>query len=189
MARTVNQAERDARQAAILQAAIEAFARQGLEATLLADIAARVGVRHPTILNYFESKDALFAAAVLEPLEQFGDLLRPEPGEALPALVARHVALFMAQGSYLRLTQYVMAQARRFPQLAAAQRAFVERLCDDLVPLIVATTGCTPEDAAWRFWGYFSQLVGMALVMDDTPAVRAAMTERARVMLGASPVV
>jgi hypothetical protein len=29
----------------------------------------------------------------------------------------------------------------------------------------------------------------MALVMDDTPAVRAAMTERARVMLGASPVV
>ena len=189
MARTVNQAERDARRAAILQAAIEAFALQGLEATLLADIAARVGVRHSTILNYFASKDALFEAAVLEPLEQFGDVLRPEPGEALPALVARHVDLFMAQGPYLRLTQYVMAQAERFPQLAAAQRAFVERLCDDLLPLIVATTGCAPDEAAWRFWGYFSQLVGMALVMDDTPAVRAAITERACVMLGASPVV
>jgi AcrR family transcriptional regulator len=189
MARTVNQAERDARRSSILQAAIEAFARQGLEATLLADIAARVGVRHPTILNYFESKDALFEAAVLEPLDQFGDLLRAEPGEPLPALVARHVDLFMAQGPYLRLTQYVMAQAKRFPRLAAVQRAFVERLCDDLVPLIVATTDRAPEDAAWRFWGYFSQLVGMALVMDDTPAVRTAMAERACAMLGASPVV
>ena len=187
MARTVNQAERDARRAAILQAAIEVFARQGLEATSLADIAARIGVRHPTILNYFASKDALFSAAVLEPLEQLGDVLRPEPGEALPALVQRHVTLFMAQGPYLRLTQYVMAQAARFPQLATAQRAFVERLCDDLLPLIVVAGDCTPDEASWRFWGYFSQLVGMALVMDDTPAVRTAMTERACVMLGAAP--
>ena len=74
MARTVNQAERDARRAAILQAAIEAFARQGLEATLLADIAARVGVRHPTILNYFESKDALFGGGSARAL---GAIRRP----------------------------------------------------------------------------------------------------------------
>src|ERR671933_1787097 len=106
MARTVNQAERAARRAAILQAAIAVFARQGFEATLLADIAARVGVRHPTILNYFASKEALFVAAVLEPLDQLGVVLRPEAGEALPAVVARHVELFMAQGPYLRLTQY-----------------------------------------------------------------------------------
>jgi AcrR family transcriptional regulator len=187
MARTVNQAERAARRAAILQAAIEVFARQGLEATLLADIAARIGVRHPTILNYFASKEALFAAAVVEPLAQLEEVLRPAPREALPAVVARHVTLFMAQGPYLRLTQYVLAQADRFPQLASAQRACVERLCDDLLPLIVAATGCTPDEATWRFWGYFAQLVGMALVMDDTPAVRTAMTERACVMLGTAP--
>ncbi len=187
MARTVNQAERDARRAAILQAAIAVFARQGFEATLLADIAARVGVRHPTILNYFASKEALFVAAVREPLDQLGAVLRPAPGEALPLAVARHVDVFMAQGPYLRLTQYVLAQAERFPQLARAQRAFVEQLCGDLRPLIVAATGCELDAATWRFWGYFSQLVGMALVMDDTPAVRTAMTERACVMLGTAP--
>src|ERR671933_2598584 len=107
MARTVNQAERAARRAAILQAAIAVFARQGFEATLLADIAARVGVRHPTILNYFASKEALFVAAVLEPLDQLGAVLRPAPGEALPAAGARHGDVFLAQGPYLRPTHYV----------------------------------------------------------------------------------
>jgi AcrR family transcriptional regulator len=186
MARTVNQAERDARRAAILEAAIGIFARQGLEATPLADIAAVVGVRHPTILNYFESKDALFAAAVLDPLQQLGGVLRPQPGESLPALVARHIGLFMEQGSYLRLAQYVLAQAERFPELARELRTFVEQLRDDLAPSLL-TTGCTPDEAAWRFWGYFSLLFGMAMVMDNTPAVREAMAERACAVLGVVP--
>jgi TetR/AcrR family transcriptional repressor of mexJK operon len=186
MARTVNQAERDARRAAILEAAIGVFARQGLEATPLAEIAAVIGVRHSTILNYFMSKDALFRAAVLEPLEQLARVLRPGPDEPLGALVGRQVGLFMAQGPYLRLTQYVLAQGERFPELAGALRAFVERLREDLEPLQVAA-GATPEQAAWRFWGYFSLLLGMALVMDDTAAVREAMTERACVMLGVTP--
>lgn len=183
MARKVNQVERDARHAAILEAAITVFARQGLEATSLADIAVVVGVTHPTILNYFASKDALFTATVLEPLEHFGGMLRPTPGETLDMLVARHVGLFMAQGSYLRLTQYVLAQSERFPELAAELRAFVERLSEELVPLLVAN-GTTPDLASWRFWAYFSLLSGVALVMDDTPAVLEAMTEQACAVLG-----
>lgn len=177
--------ERDARRAAILDAAIAVFARQGLEATSLATIAEMIGVTHPTILNYFESKDALFAAAVLEPLEHFGGLLRPTPDETLNMLVARHMDMFMAQGSYLRLTQYILAQAERFPELAAELRAFVERLSEDLVTFLIAATGATPDLASWRFWAYFSLLSGVALVMDDTPAVRTAMTEQACVLLGA----
>lgn len=186
MPRTVNHVERDARRAAILDAAVAVFARQGLEATRLADIAALVGVRHPTLLNYFASKDALFAAAALEPLAHFEQLLRPLPDEPLARLVERHVVLFMTHGPYLRLTQVILAQRDRFPTLAQALRAFVERLRDDLAPVLVAV-GHTPDDAAWRFWGYFSQLFGMALVMDDTPAVREAMTERACAMLGVAP--
>jgi AcrR family transcriptional regulator len=184
--RTVNQAERDARRAAILDAAVLVFARQGLEATRLADIAAVVGVRHPTLLNYFASKDALFAAAVLEPLEPLEQVLRPQRDESLARLVQRHVGLFMAYGPYLRLTQYVLAQRERFPALAHELRAFVERLRDDLAPALLAA-GHSPDDAAWRFWGYFSQLFGMALVMDDTAEVREAMTERACATLGVAP--
>lgn len=184
MSRKVNQVERDARRAAIIEAAVAVFARQGLEATSLAKIAEVIEVTHPTILNYFVSKDALFTATVLEPLEHFGGLLRPAPDETLDMLVARHVGMFMAQGSYLRLTQYILAQSERFPELAAALRAFVERLSEDLLPLLTVATGATPEVAGWRFWAYFSLLSGVALVMDDTPAVRAAMTEQARVLLG-----
>lgn len=183
MARTVNQTERDARRTAILEAAIEVFARQGAEATRLADIAAVVGVSHPTLLNYFDSKEALFQAAVLEPLEGFESTLRPAVGEPLPRLVERHVGLFMAHGPYLRLCQVILAQRERFPDLAAVLRAFVERLHDDLTPLVVAQ-GYAPDDALWRFWAYFSQLFGMALVMDDTPDVRRAMFERACATLG-----
>lgn len=186
MARTINQTERDARRTAILDAAVEVFASQGLEATRLADIAAVVGVTHPTILNYFASKDALFEAAVLEPLADLERVLRPQPDEELHALVGRHVAMFMAHGPYLRMTQYILAQRDRFPVLAGELRAFVERLHDDLAPLLVAQQGYGSEDALWRFWAYFSQLLGMALVMDDTPAVRQGMTERACATLGVS---
>lgn len=186
MARTVNQQVRDERRAAILAAAVEIFARQGLEATRLAQVGEAVGVTHPTILNYFGTKDALFAAAVLEPLEQFEDDLWPREGEALGSIVGRHVGMFMAQGSYLRLAQYVLTQQGRFPELAAELRLFVERLRDVMAPMLV-DMGETHEGALWRFWGYFSQLFGMAMVMDDTPAVRRAMTERACYGMGVEP--
>lgn len=183
MSRTINQAARDARRTEIRDAAVLVFAQQGLDATTLADIARVIGVTHPTILNYFASKDELFAAAVLEPLEQFGTELLPWEAETLSALVERHVHMFMAQNAYLRLAQSVLPQAERFPGLAGELRGFTERLRDVVVPMMIEA-GCRPEEAARRFWGYFAQLIGMGMVLDNTPQVRQDMIVVAEESLG-----
>jgi AcrR family transcriptional regulator len=48
----------------LLQAAARVFARQGLKASRMADIACEMGVAHGSLYNYVESKEALFLLLV-----------------------------------------------------------------------------------------------------------------------------
>jgi AcrR family transcriptional regulator len=48
----------------LLQAAARVFARQGLKASRMADIAREMGVAHGSLYNYVESKEALFLLLV-----------------------------------------------------------------------------------------------------------------------------
>lgn len=48
----------------ILDVAEELFAERGFAGTTLRDVAARVGVRNPSIYNHFPSKDALYEAVL-----------------------------------------------------------------------------------------------------------------------------
>ena len=59
----------------ILAAALAGFARRGVEATSLDDVAAAVGVRKQTILYWFGSKDALVAGVVEAAVGELGDAL------------------------------------------------------------------------------------------------------------------
>lgn len=62
----------------ILDAAEELFAEHGFAGTTLRDVAARVGVRNPSLYNHFSNKESLYAAVlergigpVLETLSEF----------------------------------------------------------------------------------------------------------------------
>ena len=59
----------------ILAAALEAFARRGVEATSLDDVAEAVGVRKQTVLYWFRSKDALVGGVVEAAVAELGDAL------------------------------------------------------------------------------------------------------------------
>jgi AcrR family transcriptional regulator len=54
----------EATAARILEVAEELFAERGFAGTTLRDVAARVGVRNPSIYNHFPSKDALYEAVL-----------------------------------------------------------------------------------------------------------------------------
>lgn len=59
----------------ILAAALEGFARRGVEATSLDDVAEAVGVRKQTILYWFGSKQALVDGVVEAAVEELGSAL------------------------------------------------------------------------------------------------------------------
>lgn len=54
------------RRGEIIAAARALFARQGIDATTMADIAAAAGISTPTVFNYFGSKDGILIALINE---------------------------------------------------------------------------------------------------------------------------
>lgn len=65
----------------VLIAAEQAFAAQGFEARL-GDIAAAAGIRRPSLLYHFESKEVLYAAVVTRVFANLGEALRSSRGLA-----------------------------------------------------------------------------------------------------------
>src|SRR2546423_2024265 len=81
---------REATKAEILDAAWELVAQEGLAGLSLRDLAARVGMRAPSLYQYFDSKhaiyDAMFAQGAREALEEVNvEEGSGEPGEQLRA--------------------------------------------------------------------------------------------------------
>ncbi|PUA41004.1 TetR family transcriptional regulator [Paenibacillus elgii] len=123
MARPINEEKRRERRNRILKEAVVLFAESGYSNTTTALIAQSVGVTPGTIFQYFPSKEALFYAAVLEPLAdiQVKSLacLKQEgtPGVIIKNLVEEQFNHIHFYTSELRLVQFVLGQRIRFPEL------------------------------------------------------------------------
>ncbi len=59
----------------LLAAAEREFARHGLAAARLEDVARRAGIRRPSLLHHFRTKDALYAAVVRRAFDALGNAL------------------------------------------------------------------------------------------------------------------
>ncbi len=83
----------------IVGAAIVRFANEG-RAARLADIASDAGIRRPSLLHHFPSKDALYATVVQRTFADLAQVLAAEMQRDLP-FDARLVQLACAYGDYL----------------------------------------------------------------------------------------
>ena len=65
----------DATRERILDAAEQVFADSGYEGTTLREIAAKVGIREPSLYGHFANKDAIYEAVIDRALLPFSDVL------------------------------------------------------------------------------------------------------------------
>ncbi|WP_024288383.1 TetR/AcrR family transcriptional regulator [Cellulomonas sp. KRMCY2] len=178
--------------AQIASVALELFARQGYDATTLADVAGQVGVGRSTLFRYFESKSAIVWHGRLEAEQALlAELGHAEPGPAWRPQVARCLMAALrfpgddthALRLRLRLidsTPSLRTHLHTTAEPAVAAIADViarstDRPAGDLEPVVLART---------LWWATIEALIWWAVAGTGTPE---ASVGRALVALGFDP--
>jgi len=111
----------------------------------VAEIAKEAGVSFGTVFTYFESKEALYEAAILEPLEEIKTYFieiekhfKGEPLDIVRKMIDCHVQLFSMKSEFLRLIQQVLARPDRYPKLFNELNDFVNGFIVSIHPVIEA---------------------------------------------------
>lgn len=100
----------------ILRAAEAAFGERGYRATRLSDIAADVGIRRPSLLHYFGTKEALYLEVVRNAMTELHDAVAS--------------AIAMGGATYAQKLEGVIGGLM---ELATARRAILAMMMRDLV--------------------------------------------------------
>jgi len=141
---TANQLIKDARREALLVAARGVFARKGLAATRISDIAADAHVSQGLVYHYFSTKEALFAEIVEGALRETARLTASalqRPGSAWQRL--EYLCGQMLDGVHDD-PEYVLVIVQAYTSEAAPEQArtalaeYGQRTFADIVALLVA---------------------------------------------------
>ena len=134
------------------EAASEAFAELGWQATRVEDIVRRAGVSHGTFYTYYENKAAVLDDLVRSSQRDFvGLAAAPWEADDVRGALERVIGGFLDQYANDRITMRTWLQAAReeapFAALYVQSRAlFVERVAQQLDALVAASgrTGAPP---------------------------------------------
>lgn len=128
----------------ILEAAFAEFADTGFLATRLDDVAARAGVAKGTVYLYYDSKEALFQAAVrsrmLPVVAEIGTLSQQHEGPTVDLLrvVVRAMYGRLSDPTVRTLMRILIADGQRFPELIAFyHREVLSKLTGALRAIVV----------------------------------------------------
>lgn len=123
--------------------AITLFSEQGFEGTTIKQVAEAAEVSFGSVFTYFEDKQQLFYAAVVEPLDDFSaEVLDFNPyaedliGE-LKRTIHHHVHIFAGIKNYLTLVVQVVGQSHRFPEPFEQLDQFHDQLREKICGLII----------------------------------------------------
>lgn len=116
----------------IMIAAREVFTREGYMGTSMDVVAAEAGASKRTVYQYFEDKEQLFAATVLDTVDRGYEYFKPrilalaETDDPETAIVefARASVIRLLDPELLKMRRLVIAEAERFPEIG---REFFER--------------------------------------------------------------
>jgi TetR/AcrR family transcriptional regulator, transcriptional repressor of aconitase len=159
--RTVDEEQRAARRAALLDAAEACFAQRGYDATRTADVCAAAGMSAGNLFHYFPTKHDVLLAVVDRDAERtaaaVGELAHADdPWEALLALldeVCRLAADPVAAGLALEISALAHRDEDVQQRMRAGDRAFRAALADLLAAGVrtgqVATRLAADEGATW----------------------------------------
>lgn len=150
----------------IIAVAKDLFARQGIDATTMADIAAAAGVSAPTVFNYFGSKDGILIAMITEGTSGARESDRPlhwREGLTLTELITSlflRVSTRTLEIADRRVWRYAEAAVIRHPdadlsrQYTAVSHALVDVVAEFFADLSLTTragTDCAPAFLARVF--------------------------------------
>ncbi|MGZ3174066.1 MAG: TetR/AcrR family transcriptional regulator [Croceibacterium sp.] len=135
------QRRKDARPSEIVEAAIEIFGERGFGAARLEDVARRAGVSKGTVFVYFPTKADLFRAVAQTVLtlhlERLGSAAADLDGpltELVPLLLAQAAAV-IGEGRLPAMMRLLIAEARKFPDLA---RVWHDEVVSKVLGLVTA---------------------------------------------------
>ncbi|MGH2541800.1 MAG: TetR/AcrR family transcriptional regulator [Ardenticatenaceae bacterium] len=168
----VYQQIKDERRETILDAARQVFARNGLAATRISDIAAEAGVSQGLFYHYFDNKEALFTEIVEAALRETAALTanaRQSPGSAWQRL---HALCEQMLSGVLKHPEFPLVILQAFTSEAvpdearAAVERYGRRTFQDLVALIregQAQGGVVASDPVELVLAFTACIQGVAL--------------------------
>jgi len=119
----------------ILQAATRLFAERGYDATSLNEIADAVGIRRPSLLHHFPSKDALYSEVWIRAVADFAERVEVavagnrEGWRQVDHVLGAAFDFFAENPDFVRLVRHEALSESRSVDLGAAMRPYFQRAC------------------------------------------------------------